>query len=237
MKTLRATLLAISAIGAASFGSLFVLSWVRPVLVEKLAQDVVRHEVEKEVGEKLAALDGTWLGRVAKRELAAGLSDQVAAVAAAMQDPNCPCRKFIAEVAITMHSAMQDRLVPLIRAKYLHVAAALLRELRIFSGANALVFILLGVITWVRRRAGLQLILPAVVLVGAAGVVGALYIFGQDWLHTIVFNDYVGLGYFAYLGVAVAFLADVVFNRARVSTQVVNAAFNLVGAAIQAVPC
>lgn len=73
--------------------------------------------------------------------------------------------------------------------------------------------------------------------VGAAGVVGALYIFGQDWLHTIVFNDYVGLGYFAYLGVAVAFLADVAFNRARVSTQVVNAAFNIVGAAIQAVPC
>jgi hypothetical protein len=35
----------------------------------------------------------------------------------------------------------------------------------------------------------------------------------------------------------VAFLADVVLNRARVSTQIVNAAVNAAGAAIQAAPC
>jgi hypothetical protein len=65
-----------------------------------------------------------------------------------------------------------------------------------------------------RKRAGLQLVLPTVVLLGAAGLAGYLYLFNQDWLHTIIFSEYVGLGYFVYLALAVALLTDVLFNRA-----------------------
>jgi hypothetical protein len=63
------------------------------------------------------------------------------------------------------------------------------------------------------------------------------YLFEQNWFHTILFNDYVGFGYFAYLGVAVAFLADIAFNRARVTTDLINAVLNAVGSAVQALPC
>ena len=101
------------------------------------------------------------------------------------------------------------------------VVRALLREFRIFTAANALIFLLLGATTYWRRTAGLQLLLPAVVLVGSATLVGAFYLFAQDWLHTILFSDYVGLGYFAYVGMEAVCLADIVFNRARVTTEVV----------------
>jgi hypothetical protein len=112
-----------------------------------------------------------------------------------------------------------------------------MREFRIFTSANAIVFALLGITALIRRKAGMQLVLPAVVLVGAAVIVAGFYLFNQDWFHTILFNDYVGFGYFAYLGVAVAFLADIAFNHARVTTQLVNGFFSAIGAAFSAVPC
>jgi hypothetical protein len=124
-----------------------------------------------------------------------------------------------------------------IRTKYMETAEALTREFRIFTGANAAMFALLGLTTRWRKRAGAQLLLPAAVLIGAAAVVGGLYLFSQNWLHTVVFAEYVGLGYFAYLALAVALLADIAFNRARVTTEIVNAILNVLGSAVTVVPC
>ncbi|HYI08756.1 MAG TPA: hypothetical protein VEK57_06770 [Thermoanaerobaculia bacterium] len=217
--------------------------------VESVAQEIVRRQVEKEVAERLSSLENARLVRLASRalgrnQLAEDLPRKVAAVVAEMQDPGCPCRKVLASAAtkfLTLEtvarSGIHDRLVHLIRAKYLQTAEALLREVRIFTGANTLVFLLLVAVTILRRRAGLHLILPVVVLTGAATLVACLYIFGQSWLHTIVFHDYVGFAYFAYLGVAAAFLADIVFNRGQISTAVINVVLNVAGATIQAVPC
>jgi hypothetical protein len=56
-------------------------------------------------------------------------------------------------------------------------------------------------------------------------------------LHTIVFGDYVGWAYGAYLGLVALALADVAFNRARVATRLLNALFQSVGSAMQVVPC
>lgn len=65
--------------------------------------------------------------------------------------------------------------------------------MRIFSGTNALVFLLLALIALAWKRRGVQLLAPTVVLVGAAALTGAIYLFNQDWLQTISLNDYVGL--------------------------------------------
>jgi hypothetical protein len=254
MHRLRVILLTISAVGAALFASAFVVSFVRPMLIESMTKELVRREIEARVGERIASLQGSRLARLAQRaivkndrrmaDLASELPKKVAAVVAEMQDSNCGCRKVLAGAAssfltleLLVRSGVSDRLLALIRGKYAEVTQALLREFRIFTGANALVFLLLGITTYTRRRAGLQLLLPAIVLLGAALVVGTLYLFGQDWVHTIVFSSYVGLGYFAYLVLAVAFLLDVVFNHGRISTEIVNAALNAFGGAIQAAPC
>ena len=70
--------------------------------------------------------------------------------------------------------------------------------------------------------------LPAVVLLGAAAVTGALYLFNQNWLHTIVYNDYVGMAYLVYLAAVAVALTDIVFNKARVTTRLLNLAFDAV---------
>ena len=247
-----------SIVGALVFGFAIVLSYVNPAFVESIAREVVRIEVERRVGERLNSLEGSKIAELAKRasgknaseiaelkrKIAEGVPRKVAEIATEMRNPDCPCRKAIEKTVADIFedrtlelSRLNERLALLVRTKYMEVAGALTREFRIFSGANALVFALLGVTVLIRKRAQLQLALPAVVLVGAAGLVGYLYVFNQNWLHSVLFGEYVGLAYFGYLALAVALLCDIVFNRARVTTKLINAALQVVGSAMQAVPC
>jgi hypothetical protein len=255
---MRVFIAIISALGFGLMSLAFVLSYISPGFVESVAQDVVRMEVERRVGEKLNALESNKIvalaermsGRNAteineiKKQLAVGLPQKVAAIVAEMQNPDCSCRKSIERSMASIFEGrmadlqrMNDRLSLMIRSKYMEVAESLTREFRIFTGANALVFALLGLTVWLRRQATVQLLLPALVLLGAAGLVAFFYIFRQDWLHTLVFAEYLGFGYFGYLGLAASFLADIAFNKARTCTALINAALNVVGATFQAVPC
>lgn len=180
----------------------------------------------------------------AREPLAQALPSKISIVMAAMLDPECTCRKAAVDPnrdAKILHRAkildnnaarssiaeldkMNARLTGLIESKYRDVAQSLHREVRIFSGANALVFLLLAVIALVWKRRAVQLLAPTVVLVGAAAITGAIYLFNQDWLQTVLFNDYVGLWYLPYLGVALAFMLDVVFNRGQISLKLAMAA-------------
>lgn len=254
----RMAALRIGLLGALVFGGAWITSWIDPLFVESVARELVRAEVEERVETQLDRLDGEALARLAsrfsarnsaaiaalERQVAAGVPQKVAAIAAQMLDADCMCRRAI---DVATHRGFADRiadlghlnarLAELIRAQYQDVAAALTREFRIFTGANALLFGLLAGIAALRRKAGVQLVAPTLVLLVAAIVVGASYLFAQDWLRTILFGDYVGLAYFAYLGVAVVLLADIAMNRARVTSVLLNGLFSLVGSAFHAVPC
>ena len=257
LSVLRTALAILGFGGALIFGAAFAMSYARPAWVEALAKDVVQAEVEKRVRAQVAeAADGTLAGiaadalqrnetqvEAARRMLADSLRAKVARVAAEMRDPDCACRQGVAthigngNWRGAVLSAANERMTALIRAKYLDVAAGLTREFRIFTAVNALVLLMLGIAVVVRRNAGLHLLPPAVILACAAVAVGYVYLFRQDWLHTIVFGEYVGLAYVAWLGVAFALLADVALNRARVMVRLVNGCINVAGGTASAVPC
>lgn len=258
MRAIRTVLLALSALGSLAFGFLFVASWVDPGYVERTAGEIVRYQVEKKVGEKVEALDAKFLagqaGVLAKayrdeigqiqRQLREGLPEQIAAVIADMRDLDCDCRQkvekslregFEGQMAIAAQA--KERLSALIRTQYLATAEKLTREFRIFTGSNALVFILLGVATLARRQAGVHLLPAAVVLLAASALTGYGYLFGQNWLHTLLFNDYVGWAFVGYLAVVFGFLCDLLFNRARVTAKLLNGVFNILSAGIEVLPC
>lgn len=248
----------LSIVGVVLFSSAFILSYTNPILVESIARDAIKKEVERRVGEKLASINNSRLVDLSQRlsskntteinaiklKLSNELPQKVAAIVADMRDVDCECRKTIAknimdsfEARITNLAHLNERLTQLIRTKYMAVAESLTREFRIFTAANTIMFALLGVTVVLRKRANLQLVLPAAVLLGATLIVGYLYVFNQDWLHTILFGDYIGLGYFAYLSLATAGLADIAFNKARITTRIINLALNILGSAVQATPC
>lgn len=258
MPWVRALALCVGLAGALIFGAALMASLLAPGWLERVGQQALRAEVQKRVGEQIDALDQHLVVRLATRMQAGQterirraqqlLHDQVPArlaqVMGEMADLDCPCRQrlqnwlegsLLADVASAQR--MQERLTQLIRTQYMHTAAQLHREWRIFTGANALVFALLAVATWVRPRASWHLLPAAVLLVLAAGVTAWLYLFHQNWLHTIVFNDYVGWAYFAYLGAAFALLADVALNRARVTTTVLRHVLEAAGSSLSVSPC
>lgn len=103
-----------------------------------------------------------------------------------------------------------------------HFIGETAREYRIFTGTNALAFLLLTVAVFIRRRAGVHFLPVGLILLLATGVTSYFYLFNQNWLHTIVFGDYVGFAYAAYLGFVFAALGDILLNRARVTTAVLD---------------
>jgi hypothetical protein len=254
----RYGLLLLGLLGTALFAGIFALSFLEPLLIERAAREVVRIEVERRVGEKIDSLSGARITALAQRALQRtdveiegtlkaireDMPRKVADIVARMLDADCQCRKRLVEYARNAYTVqvsslrhVRERLTGLIESAYASVTNNLMRELRIFTASNAIAFALLAVITLVRRAATLQLFLVGLVVVGAVMVTGGLYLFNQNWLHTIVFGDYVGIAYAAYLAGVTLLFADVVFNRARLTTEIVNVALEAVGSAVRAVPC
>lgn len=46
-----------------------------------------------------------------------------------------------------------------------------------------------------------------------------------------------GFGYVAYIAVIFGFLIDIIFNKARVTTEIINAILNAIGSALSVAPC
>ena len=258
MTFVRRWALVLGALGCVFSSLAFAASFASPGFVEQVARQVIRQEVEKRVQEKIDALDERFLLRhaqvlargqaermaQARQAVAQQLPERLSQVIAEMADLDCECRKKVEagirgglEAEAAGASALHEKLTVLIRTKYLETARQVVREFRIFTGTSALVFAVLLAVVLLKPRAGLHLLPSAALLLVAALVTGYLYLFNQDWLHTLVFNDYVGFGYLAYLGGAFALLGDVVLNKARVTAEVLRLVLEAAGSAVEVVPC
>lgn len=244
--------------GGALFAAAFLYSFVDPGQVEQRVRVAIEAEVRARVGAQLDALDEAGLSAMARRlsaesaakvdharqQLREGLPARVADVAARMRDPACGCRDQVEAgvtgwlgATIASGEDLQARLESLIRGKYREVAAQVLREFRIFTGINAAVLLLLGAAVAARPRAGVHLLPAALVLAAASTVTGYLYLFQQDWLHTLLFGDYVGLWYVAYLAAAALLLGDLLLNRARITAKALTVVVGVLGTAVSVLPC
>ncbi len=249
---MRRLVLTLGWLGTLLFGGVVLLSFAEPLRIEQAARELLRIEIEHRIGEKVESLSGGRLANLARkaverqdgeiermrRVIANDLPRRVAERVADLQRADCECRQRLvraAQEAATEHLQsllqLRERLDAMIETAYAQVTRQLLRELRIFSGSNALAFALLLGLAARRRSSGRQLMLATGVLVGAVGLTGGLYLFHQNWLHTLVFGSYVGLAYAGWLAAVAGLLGDLAFNRARVTNLVVNAVGALAGPA------
>jgi hypothetical protein len=252
------SLLLVSMVGTMVFGTLFVTSILNPGYVEVVAKEIIRREVEKSIHAKIDALDASYLTgkatallkrqqaeiETARQLLEAKLPRLLATVIANMQYLDCECRRNIeknirigVETYIAGIVEAQKKLTILIQARYMDVAQKLVHEFRIFTGTNALVFALLGLGAFVKRSAGLQLIPPALVLIASATITGHLYLFSQNWLQTILFNDFAGSMYVVYISVVFAALCDITFNSSRITLSLLRAIGEAFQNAFQVIRC
>ncbi|WP_197675000.1 hypothetical protein [Halopseudomonas salegens] len=131
----------------------------------------------------------------------------------------------------------ENTLSDIVKGKYLEIVNNLKLDLRIFLGSNLAMFLILLAMSFVKPAAVKHLFVPGLLLVAATMLSSSIYIFGQDWFYTILYNDYMGFGYLAYIAVIFGLLLDIALNRARVTTEVLNGMASAFGSAFSVAPC
>ncbi len=261
-KTPRSILAFTALAGSVLFAFFFALTFSTPHWVEQYAADFIEAEAAKQIDRTIDAYkppepDGA-LARLAtdwyakneaqiarhKESLKLRVHERMADAIAEIRNVDCACRaewaqwlKEGTEHRIQLLAQANEGLEPFIHATYARVVVDLKRDIRIFTAANAVAFLLVLAVALWKPQASLQLFVPGVLLTIATVVCAYCYVFEQNWLMTIIYSDYLGFAYVGYLGLAFGLLSDIVLNRARLTTTIVNGFFQAIGSAASAVPC
>jgi len=252
-------------VGFILFVPLFVLTFSDPHTVEKSAKSFIEWTLKNEVNEKIDAIQWPqsqtlekFLGSKAKElnqkadeklaayklmlknEVPAMMAEQLAKV----RNLDCECRKkwedrltgYI-QFEIATAEKVKEKLADFTQAKYMEIVEKLTMDVRIFLGINSIVFIILFIASFLKPKATEHLFLPGALLLLSTAISSYFYLFEQNWFYTILYNDYTGFGYLFYLLVIFAILCDIVFNKARVTTEIINALANAIGSAFSVSPC
>ena len=137
---------------------------------------------------------------------------------------------------ITLEKA-KAKLIDFSHVKYMEIVEKLTLDIRIFLGANSLVFVFLLLTSFMKPMAVKHLFLPGGLMLVSTAICSYFYLFKQNWFYTIIYNDYTGFGYIAYLAVVFGILCDIVFNKARITTNVINGCLQALGHTASLVPC
>jgi hypothetical protein len=106
----------------------------------------------------------------------------------------------------------------LVRGTYRLLLDDLIHELRVFAGINCGLFALTTLLAGWRRQDTRPLLLPAGILGGTTCVAMVSYFAAQEWSFAFLTGDYIGYWYLVLIGVVSSFLADIAFNRARITS-------------------
>ena len=263
----KITLRSIGITGFLIFATFFYFTFSVPGYVETLGKSFIEKQIQKKIDTKIESISFTAtdfknkegaFAKIAgkllesneqriekiKAQLKNKAYEQMATAIAEIRDLDCECREkysnMIKEGFEFEHAGLQianEKLQDFTKTKYMEVAEDLKRDVRIFTGSNMLVFLLLVLVSFLKPQAIGHLFLPATLLAASTVICSYFYIFNQDWLLTIIYSNYWGFAYLAYVGVVFIFLCDIVFNKGRVTTEILNAILNALGSAASFVPC
>ncbi len=252
------TLKIIGLIGLILFGVLFSVTFLSPEKIEESAKDFVHSQIENEVRQKQQALKESTVTEAAlniadklgfeksqiQKNLDINLPEKIASIVASMCGYDCERKKALTQ---SIASGYMERikniqiaeatLNDIVKGKYIEIVSNLKIDLRIFLGSNLAMFLTLLVVSFAKPKAVTHLFLPGLLLVAATVISSSIYIFGQDWFYTILYNDYMGFGYLAYLALVFGFLLDITFNAAKITAHIINGIANAIGSAFSVVPC
>ena len=261
-KTLLRTL---SLLGLLLFFPLFLLTFADPQLIEKSGKSFIEWKLQSELDNRIDTIQlpkstklEDLLGAKAqalraktdqnieqiKQQLKADAPAMLADQVAKLSNLNCDCRNkwehsiesFMQSRLAVLESA-KNKLIDFTHVKYMEIVHKLTLDVRIFLAANAVVFLFLLIASFLRPKAVKHLFLPSGLMLISTGICSYFYLFKQNWFYTIIYNDYTGLAYVGYLIFVFVILCDIVFNRARITTKVINFCLNVIGSAASLVPC
>lgn len=244
--------------GVVLFGFVFALTFTSLENIEQSAKGFVTYQIAKEVRLAQQAASQSAIAEQASglaarlgyekeqivRDLEEKLPDKIARVVASMCGYDCERQKALSQSIatdylerITRIQIAEDTLGNIIKGKYIEIVSRLKMDLRIFLGTNFVVFLFLLVLSFVRPQALMHLFLPGILLLISTFLAMCIYLFGQNWFFSILYNDYMGFGYLAYVAVIFGVLSDIAFNGARVISKIVSGVADAVGSSFVLSPC
>lgn len=254
--------LVLTFIGAVIFVSLFAYVTFAPNDFDQRTRDFAISKVTDKVDDKIRTIAQSdtadrvsdFAGRISDRlrdrvddlldDLDSGVDVFVADVLAAACKLDCERRAEAAknvrtfyQSSILKHTMALERVQDLVEGKYDDVMDELRFDLRIFSGASALALIFALLLALFKGRAAAHLLPVSIALTGSTIMMAIWYLFGQDWVMTILFNDYWGWAYAVVLGALSFSMIDIAANRARITSHVLNFIGNAIGGAFNFLPC
>ena len=255
---MKISLRIIGVMGLVLFATLFAITFSVPDVVEKSAKEFVKKQIEEQIkGKYQEIMASSFTDKVLhiagslgydekklREDIIKNLPENIASVIATICNYECDRKKNIAKSLtadymerIANIQVAQKQLGNIIKGKYLDIVDRLQTDLRVFLGSNAVMFFILLSISFLKPRAISHLFLPAIFLLISTITASLIYIFGQDWFYTILYNGYMGFSYLAYILVIFGFLIDIALNKARVTTEIINGILNVIGSTISVMPC
>ncbi len=259
---MKFTLRFVGIVGVVIFGMFLYFTYGIPGYVEEIGKDFIKNQIRDETNEKIENIKlegkGSKLAQLAgklyqkhqeeidrvKSQLHNKAHEKLADVIAEMRDLDCECRNKYAqmykegfEFRIASLQSANEKLQDFMKTKYMDVATELKKDVRILAGFNFLVFFILLLVSFLKPKAISHLFVPGTLLTGSTLLCSYFYVFQQNWLFTIIYNDYMGFAFLGYVFLVFLFLCDIVFNHARVTTKIINGVLNAVGSAASVLPC
>jgi len=255
----RISLRGFGILGIFVFVPLFLFTFADLQFVETSAQSFIEGKLNSATNKKIDAVRLPQLNRFEKllgnkakelRKIAEAklakvkqeLKDDVPTILsteiAKMLKLDCECRKKwesklrnSMEFDIVSLEKARSKLIDFGQAKYMEIVEKLTLDVRFFLGANSIIFIFLLMVSFFKPKAVRHLFFPGILMMVSTVICSYFYIFEQNWFYTIIYNEYTGFGFLAYLMLVFAILSDIAFNKARITTEILNSIFNAVGGA------
>ena len=223
---------------------LFLIVWLAPERVERAAKSFAQDRMQTTAMEKLDRADDTPLSRsledlrdkylaeadVTAAMIKARVGDVVAAMVARLCHLDCKARSRLAESLqrglteqLAKYKTAAETVQGALKDGYRGIITRIFDDLKIFLGSTGLATFAVFLIALLKPALARPLFVPATLLLVSSVASASIYLFGQNWFFTILFNDYMGYGYAAYIGVIFLFLVDIVYFHAAITTTILEA--------------
>lgn len=201
--------------GGLAFILLWTLTFLRPDFVTETSRYVISTALHDEIDRRVDTLPAFLARRIASTpEQREHLKAQLQGAVAERLDNVVAHRRMPEPTGLL--GAIHQKIAGALWQKYQEVVGRLTHDFRLFTGLSGGLFLAVTLAAFFCRDRIRPLLVPTGLLLLATGVMSYSYVFMQDWLYTILFNDYMGWYYLVYVGLVFALLCDITLNRARV---------------------
>ena len=249
----------VAILGLLVFGGLFLVIVLAPDRVESTARSFVLGEVREKLEPVLQSKAGQRL-QDAYRDWKAGRSGAEGDAVSDVAKQLAPIIQKLCHFSCDDRAALQSRVETQLReplsavakardkalakakAKFQAVIEKLRLDLMIFAGANVFVFALLLGTTFLGPQARKALVLPSFLLTVTTLAAAGVYVFGQNWFFTILFDSYMAYSYVGFVAAVSIFFLCVFRVRSGTDSRdrrpkegvLANTAAEILGAAVSA---